>query len=210
MAEAPEEVTVVVDAEDRASPTLLGVGRNIVMLGTNLAMITKELGIQNPALNAFINGIELVGHVVRLAYEVEYLYSAALKIVNMLTEENVGATAAATATDLAQVGANTTLTASNYGLAASFAAVNAALGPVGWAMLGLGIAGAAIGGYALGGGFGGGGGGGGMPAPVGGGAWAPTVQINIANANMNTKRDISETVTELGTHFYAQMRTYRH
>jgi hypothetical protein len=205
MAEAPEEVTVVVDAEDRASPTLLGVGRNIVMLGTNLAMISKELGISNPALNAFINAIELVGHVVRLAYEVQYLYSAALKIVNMLTEENAAATAAATGTQLAQVGATNALTASNYGLAASFAAVNAALGPWGWAMLGLGIAGAAIGGYALGGGF--------APpaaaAPVGGGNWLPDVQINIGTANMSSRGEGEAFLQTVGVHLHQQVRTYR-
>lgn len=205
MAEAPEEVTVVVDAEDRASPTLLGVGRNIVMLGTNLSMITKELGIQNPALNAFINGIELVGHVVRLAYEVEYLYSAALKIVNMLTEENAAATAAATGTQIAQVGATNALTASNYGLAASFAAVNAALGPWGWAMLGLGLVGAAVGGYALGGGFAPGP----SPGPTGGGNWVPDVQINIGTANMSSRSEGEALLTTLGTHIHQQVRTYR-
>jgi hypothetical protein len=205
MAEAPEEVTVVVDAEDRASPSLLGVGRNIVMLGTNLAMITRELGIQNPALNAMINAIQLVGHVVRLAYQIQYLYGAGLKIVNMLTEENTAATIAATGAQIGQVGATNALTASNYGLAASFAAVNAALGPWGWAMLGLGIVGAAVGGYALGGGFAPAA----MPGPVGGGNWVPDVQINIGTANMTSRGEGEAFLQTVGVHLHQQVRTYR-
>lgn len=209
MAEVPEEVVVAIEADDRATPTLTGVGRSLVLLGSNIAYVTRELGIQNPVLDGIIRGILLVGHVVRAAAAAQRLLAAANAF---LTGTQVAGTAASSAQAVATTGytaAAAGATAANYGLAASFAAVNAALGPVGWALIGLGLLAAGIAGYAMAGGFGGGGGGG-MQAVGQGPYQEPLVNININSANFDTKRDAEETVRSIGTLWYQEMRRYRH
>jgi hypothetical protein len=76
-------------------------------------------------------------------------------------------------------------------------------------MIGLGVLGAGVGGYALAGGF--------APRPaagmpaLGGGAYQePLVNINIQNANFQTKQQALESVQQMGTLWYEQMRRYRH
>ena len=187
MAEVPEEVVVAIEADDRATPKLASVGRSFVLLGSNIAYVTRELGIQSPFIDAVVRGILLIGHVARLASAAKFLL------------------AAATGT---YTGAAATATAANYGLAASFRALWAAMGPLGWVLLGIGLLGAGLAGYALGGGFGRGGGA--IPALGQGPYQEPMVQINIANANMNTKRDIEETVRDMTTLWYQQTRKYHH
>jgi hypothetical protein len=209
LAEVPEEVVIAVEADDQATPKLSTIGRSFVLLGSNIALVTKALGIQSPILDKLVQGILLIGHVARAAAAAKTILAA---ITNYLTASqtaeaaSTGASAAAT-TGYAAAAAGAT--AANYGLAASFAAVNAALGPIGWALIGLGLLAAGVAGYAMAGGFGGRGGGG--IQAVGEGPYQELmVQINIANANMNTKRDVEETVTDMATQWYQQMRKYRH
>ena len=207
MAEVPEEVVIAVEADDQATPKLSTIGRSFVLLGSNIALVTKALGIQSPILDKLIQGILLIGHVARAAAAAKTILAA---ITSYLTAAQGGEAASAGASAAATTGyaaAAAGATAANYGLAASFAAVNAALGPIGWALIGLGLLAAGVAGYALGGGFGGGGG---MQAIGQGPYQEPMVQINIANANMNTKRDVEATVTDMATQWYQQMRKYRH
>lgn len=208
MAEVPEEVVVAIEADDRATPTLTGVGRSLVLLGSNIAYVTRELGIQNPALNQIINAILLLGHIVRAAAAAQRLLAAANAILTGTQVSSAAATGAQAAATTGYTAAAAGATATNYGLAASFAAVNAALGPVGWALIGLGLLGAGVAGYALAGGF--------APRPaagmpaLGGGTYQePLVSINIQNANFRTKQEALESVQNMGTLWYQQMRRYR-
>ena len=209
MAEVPEEVVVAIEADDRATPTLTGVGRSLVLLGSNIAYVTRELGIQNPALTQIINAILLLGHIVRAAAAAQRLLAAAQAILTGTQVAGTAATAGQAAATGAYTGAAATATAVNYGLAASFRAVMAAMGPVGWLLLGLGLLGAGVAGYALGGGF--------APRPAAGmpalgeGPFQePKVNINIQNANFRTKQEALESVQNMGTLWYEQMRRYRH
>ena len=208
MAEVPEEVVVTIEAQDNATPTISGVGRSIVLLGANLAYVTRELGIQNPALDRVINGILLIGHIARAAAAAKTLLGVA---THFLTAAEVG-NASATFASSVQWGAYSamagTATAANYGLATSFAALNAAMGPIGWALLAIGIGAAAIGGYAMAGGFGSKGGGG-MQA-VGGGPYSePMVNIQVNVEKLATREDIEETVHSMATSWYRQTRRYK-
>jgi len=208
IAEVPEEVVVTLDADDRATPKLTGVGRSFLMLGANIAYVTRELGIQSPVIDKVVSAFQLVGHVIRIVTSLKTILAA---VTSLLTTTQAAETVTlyqATVGNFSYSVSATTAAAANLGLAASFRVLMASMGPLGWAMLGVGLVGAGVAGYALGGGFAA------RPAaapaefPVAGGG--PWIQVNIANANMNTKRDIEDTVTDLGTHFYRQTRLYRH
>jgi len=228
-------VVVAIEADDRATPTLTGVGRSLVLLGSNIAYVTRELGIQNPVLDAIIRGILLVGHVVRAAAAAQRLLAAANAFLTGTQAAGTAATTANTASKLANAAVTGTVAASTGGLIASettytistgvatattwswtgaLVALRAALlaiGPVGWAMIGLGALGAGVAGYALGGGFGGGAGGAGGMAAVGQGPYQePIVNINIRDANFSTKQDAEASVRNIGTLWYQEMRRYRH
>lgn len=92
-------------------------------------------------------------------------------------------------------------TVANYGLAASFAAVNAAMGPIGWALLAAGLVGAGAIGFGMAGGLG-----------VGGGATPAAGQevtnIYMSNVNMQTKADAEKTAQELATYYQHHRRAY--
>jgi hypothetical protein len=233
LAEVPEEVVVAIEADDRATPTLTGVGRSLVLLGANISYVTRELGIHNPVVDAMVRGILLVGHVVRAASAAQRLLAAAQAFLTTtqvagtaaagaqatasaaLTTAQVAGTAATGAQAVATAGYTATAagaTAANFSLAASFVALNAALGPVGWALIGIGVLLAGVAGYAAAGGFGGGAGaaGGGMAAVGTGPYQEPYVNINIREANFSTKRDAQDTVKDIGTILYQEIRRYRH
>jgi len=224
---------VTLEADDRATPTLRNVGRSFLMLGANIAYVTRELGIQSPVIDAVTKGLMMVGHVVRIVQSVKSLLAATTSILTMAEVTNTAATAANVGSKLALatvtgvvagstgtlIGVETAYTVSTgVAIAATWSWTGAlmalrlaliGLGPAGWAMLALGIAGAGVAGYALGRGAGGAA----PPAPapiVGGGPYQPTIQITMGTVSMNTKRDIEETVTDLGTQFFAQMRRFRH
>jgi len=208
MAEVPEEVVVAIEAEDRATPSLVGIGRAFILLGANIGYVTRELGIQNPALNQLIGAFQLIGHAIRIVTSLKTIYAAITRLVAVSETQQAAATAGVTAVTGAYTGAATTATMANLGLAASFRALWAAMGPIGWLMLAIGIIGGAAAGYALAGGFaprtpG-------IPALGQGPYQEPMVQINIANANMSTKRDIEETVSDMATLWYQQTRKYHH
>jgi len=208
LAEVPEEVVVTIEADDRATPALTSVGRSIVLLGANLAYVTRELGIQNPVLDRVINGILLIGHVVRAAAAAKTLLGMATHFLTASEVSNVGATFASSVQWQAYSVMAGEATVANYGLATSFAALNAAMGPIGWALLAIGLGAAAIGGYALAGGFSPHGGGG-MPA-VGGGPYAePMVNIQVNVEKLATREDIEETVHSMATSWYRQTRRYK-
>jgi len=208
IAEVPEEVVIALEADDRATPTLTGVGRSLVLLGSNIAYVTRELGIQNPVLTGIINAILFLGHVVRAASAAQRLLATANAILTGTQVAGTAATAGQAAVTGAYTGAAATATAVNYGLAASFRAVMAAMGPIGWALLAIGLIGAGVAGYALGGGF--------APRPAAGmptlgeGPFQePKVSINIQNANFQTKQAALESVQKMGTLWFEQMRRYR-
>ena len=235
MAEVPEEVVVAIEADDRATPTLTGVGRSLVLLGSNIAYVTRALGIQNPVLNQIINTILLLGHIVRAAAAAQRLLGAANAFLTGTQVAGTAATTADTASKIANATVAGTAAVATGGLAATETAYTIstgaatlatwswtgalialraallALGPVGWAMIGLGVLGAGVAGYALGGGFGGGAGGAGGMAAVGGGPYQePIVNINIRDANFSTKQDAEASVRNIGTLWYQEMRRYIH
>lgn len=234
MAEVPEEVVVAIEADDRATPTLTGVGRSLVLLGSNIAYVTRELGIHNPVVDAMVRGILMVGHVVRAAAAAQRLLAAAQAF---LTAHEVASTAATSANAASKVilasasgtaavatgsliatqttytistGVATAATWSWTGALIALRAAFLALGPVGWAMIGLGLLGAGIAGYALGGGFAPRTAAAGMPAVGVGPYQEPRISINIRDANFSTKRDAQDTVKDIGTMLYQEIRRYRH
>lgn len=180
---AVEEVTILVDAEDEATPTLSQVGRSMAMLAVNVAWVTRALGDQSPAAAQLSGALLTFAHLLRMVTALKTLYIA------------VAGSA----------------TAANYGLAASFAAVNAAMGPLGWALIGLGLLGAGVAGYALAGGFGGGAAGRPAVAGVGQGPFRePLTQTIIVNVDkIATKQEVKELVDEMATLWYQEMRRYR-
>lgn len=176
------------------------------MLGATLGIITRDLGIHNAALNAVIKGIDVLGAGVRALGAVQRLLAFATQLTTAAETENAAATAATTTGTAAYTGTAAAATAANYGLAASFTAVNAAIGPLGWVLIGLGLLAAGLAGFALGGGFGGGGG---VGAAVGGGPSMEAVTINMYDTKMSTKRDVVETMQDMGTLWYENTRRYR-
>jgi len=103
----PEEsLEIVINARDYASETLRGVtgsvrslGMGAVMLASNLAYLTRELGLNIPALNEMIQVFHVIGVAVRAA-------GAAMSAYQTLTK---GATLATAAQTIAQHGLNTAL-----------------------------------------------------------------------------------------------------
>ena len=209
MAEVPEEVVVAIEAEDRATPSLVSVGRAFILLGANIGYVTRELGIQNPVINAMISTFQMIGHIVRIVTSLKTIYAAITRLVTVSETQQAAATAGAAAATGAYAGAATTATAANIGLAASFRILWASIGPIGWLMLAIGLIGGAAAGYAFAGGF--------APRPAAGmpalgeGPFQePKVNINIQNANFRTKQEALESVQNMGTLWYEQMRRYRH
>jgi len=207
LAEVPEEVVITLEADDRATPKLSGVGRSLVLLGSNIAFVTRELGIQNPALDQIVRLILLVGHVARAAAAAKAVLAAVTQFLTGVEVRHAAVTTSAAAATGAYTGTAAAATAANYGLAASFVALNAAIGPIGWVLLGLGMLGAGLAGYALGGGFGGGGGG---IHTLGQGPYQePMVNINVNVDKLSTKQDIQDTVDEMATLWHHQTRRYK-
>jgi len=207
MAEVPEEVVVAIEAEDRATPSLVGIGRAFILLGANIGYVTRELGIQNPALNQLIGVFQLVGHAIRIVTSLKTIYAAITRLVAVSETQQAAATAGVTAATGAYTGAATTATAANLGLAASFRVLWASIGPIGWLMLAIGLIGGAAAGYALAGGFaprtpG-------IPAVGVGPFQEPMVNITVNVDKLSTKGDISDTVDEMATLWHRQVRRYR-
>jgi hypothetical protein len=215
MAATPDEVLIDVDAEDNASPTLRSVGMSFNVLGATVGLTAREFGIHNAAVDAAVGALREIGYVIRSVHAIQVIYAEVLALVNAEETENAAATTQTALTKWMEIAATEAETTANYGLAASFAAVNVAMGPIGWALLAAGVIGAGVVGYGLAGGFGGGAA---APAPAATAApgLAPaslgtgvTTTINIANANLSTKRDVTETVSEMGTLWHEQLRRRR-
>jgi len=209
VAEVPEEVVVTLEADDRATPKIHGLGRSLVLLGSNIAYVTRELGIQSPIIDTVVRGILLMGHVARALTAAKTVLAAITTYLTAAEARQAAATAGAAATTGAYTGAATAATAANLGLAASFRVLWASIGPIGWLMLAIGLIGGAAAGYAFAGGF--------APRPAAGmpalgeGPFQePRVNINIQNANFRTKQEALESVQNMGTLWYEQMRRYRH
>jgi hypothetical protein len=120
-----KSVKVDILGEDKASPKIGNVGRSFILLGANLAYVTRTLGIHNVAIDYAINGLLLIGHAYRAVTAFQAIYIAM----------------------------NKATIASNTATAMSYRLLHAAMGPPGWAMLGAGLAIGAVGGYYAGGGF---------------------------------------------------------
>jgi len=207
LAELPEEVIVTVEAEDRATPSLVSIGRAFILLGANIGYVTRELGIQNPALDQAIRAFQLVGHVIRLVTSLKTILATVTSFLTVTQAAETRTIYQASMGNFQYSVSATTAAAANIGLATSFRLLMASMGPLGWAMLAIGLVGAGIAGYALAR-TAGGAAAPATPAPMIGGG--PYIQINMGSVSMNTRRDIEETVTDLGTHLHAQMRTFRH
>ena len=199
---------VAIEAEDRATPSLVGIGRAFILLGANIGYVTRELGIQNPALNQLIGAFQLVGHAIRIVTSLKTIYAAITRLVATSEVQQAAATAGVTATTGAYTGAATAATAANLGLAASFRVLWASIGPIGWLMLAIGLIGGAAAGYAFAGGFGGGGGRG-IPALGQGPYQEPMVNITVNVDKLSVKEDVRNTVDEMATLWHRQVRRYR-
>ena len=197
----PREVSVTGSYGDAGlSMGMASVGRGFISLGIAAHRVAAMMGVHNAAMNQAISMLLTLGSVVRAAYY-------AKRMLAMASMEVV-------AGEVAEEGANTTLAASNLGLAASFQTLFAAMGPVGWAMIGIAAVAGIAGGYALAGGFGHGAAGGpigpmttGMPS--GGAYHEPSVQVNVNVDKLTTKQDVQDTFQQAGTILYREMRKYR-
>jgi len=84
----PEErLDLVINARDYATETLRGVtgavrslGMSTVMLASNFAMLTRELGIQSAFLNGIIKTIEILGVMFRTVGATMNIYTTLTKI----------------------------------------------------------------------------------------------------------------------------------
>jgi hypothetical protein len=112
-------------ADDKASPRIGNLGRSFVLLGANLAYVTRTLGIHNQMIDSAINAILLIGHAYRAVIAFQSIYIAMCKVTQ----------------------------AENAATAMSYRMLHAAMGPAGWVMLGAGLAIGAGAGYYAGGGF---------------------------------------------------------
>jgi len=83
VAEVPEEVVVAIEAEDRATPSLVSVGRAFILLGANIGYVTRELGIQNPVINAMISTFQMIGHIVRIVTSLKTIYAWVTRLVTV-------------------------------------------------------------------------------------------------------------------------------
>jgi len=82
-----EEVSIVINARDCATETLRGVtravqslGMSTMMLATNFATLTRELGIQSAFLNGLIKTMEILGVVFRNVGAAMNIYTTLTKI----------------------------------------------------------------------------------------------------------------------------------
>lgn len=192
-----------IEADDRATPTFTSVGRSIAVLGSTLGIVTRDLGIHNAALDAVIRSVQVLGAGVRALGAVQRLLALANQVIAASNVELSATDVARLALIYNAIGATEAETAANYGLAASFAAVNAAMGPLGWGLLAAGIVGAGLVGYAAGGG-----GRATTPTAPAAGAIGETTNIYIGNANMQTRKDATETATALATIYHHSRRRY--
>lgn len=149
----------------------------------------------------------------QMATASEVAHAVAIGGTQTLMTIYLGSAAADVAVKGAQVGANTALAASNLTLAGSFTALLAAMGPVGWALMGLAAVGLVAGGYALAGGFGKGAAGPTGTKGVGLGAGGiykePGVNITVHVGEMSTKKHVKEVVEDMGSLWYDEMRKRR-
>ena len=111
--------------EDKASPKVGNVGRSFVLLGANLAYLTRTLGIHNQMIDTGITAILMIGHAYRAVTAAQAIYIAMQKVTQ----------------------------AENAATAMSYRMLHAAMGPAGWVMLGAGLAIGVGAGYYAGGGF---------------------------------------------------------
>jgi len=122
----PEEsLEIVINARDYASETLRGItgsvrslGMGTVTLASNIASLTRELGLNIPALNAVVQVFQVIGVAIRAA-------GAAMNIYQTLTR---GATLATVAQTMAQHGLNTALAITVGLLTAGIGLMGAILG----------------------------------------------------------------------------------
>jgi len=122
----PEEsLEIVINARDYASETLRGItgsvrslGMSTVMLASNIAYLTRELGLNIPALNEIVRVFHVIGVAIRAA-------GAAMNVYQTLTR---GATLATVAQTLAQHGLNTALAITVGLLTAGIGLMGAILG----------------------------------------------------------------------------------
>ena len=172
------------------------------VLGATVNMITKDLGIHNAAVDTAVKALQVTGDMIRSVNAIRIIYNEALVITNALQGENTADEVANAASKVGSIAATEAETAANYGLAASFEAINAAMGPIGWIALAGGlIAGAAIG-YGAAGGFGGG-----AAAAGPTGAAGETTNIYMGNVSMQTRQDAEATATSLATIYHHKRRT---
>lgn len=148
-----ESITITVEAEDRLTPILGRVDNLLASLGVTISRTARIFGVQNEAVEKVADSLLALGSIVRTVVYAKEIMAAASALVSSAQVVQT-ATTAATQAALAGYGATATaVTAVNYGLAASFRAVFAAMGPIGWILLGLSAAAGGLAGFALAGGF---------------------------------------------------------
>lgn len=217
------EVKVGLGAQDRGAMTMLrGVGYAFLMLGHNIAFAGRQMGEQGRAMEMIGHGLAYIGHAIQLVRVAYILKAAAIRLCSTAQVEETTVTGAAAGAQLAHAtaagsaaGANMTLAGSaqvaataNLGLAASFKAVMLAMGPWGWALMGISALLAGIAGYALAGGFAPRQAAAGVPGVGRGPFQEPMVKIEVNVAELRTKRDVAEVVEDMGSLWYEQYRKY--
>jgi len=203
MAEVPEEIVVALDVDDKASQKIRSFGGHLTVLGANISYVAKAFGVQNQAVDAVVGTLVTLGHITRAAASAKYILIVATNILNAVEAQGATAAAANAAVKSAQIPVNASLTASNYSLAASFAAVNAAMGPVGWLALGASVVGGALAGAYMGGAFGGSRGQ--TTSRIGEG-----INISIGRADFRTIADAEKEVKNMATMVNSEFRRYKH
>lgn len=219
--EIPEEVVIAIEGEDRATPTFRQVGRSFVLLGANLAYLTRELGIQSPLINTIAQASLTLGHAMRLVTAAQSIYNMVASLTAPIQAAQAASSAAvavsgytASQAMAVQAGMNYVFTGSavaattaNIGLAASFHALFISMGPIGWALMGISAVLGVVSGYALAGGFG-------AKGPtavptVGKGPFRePTTQITVNVANMSVRKDVEEITDEMASLWHRKRRKY--
>ena len=186
------------------------------ILGDTISLVAKDLGIHSAALNDVTMGLKVMGDMVRSVNALHIIYEEALTIINALQDDNTAGEVANAAAKTTTIAATEAETDANLGLAASFEAIDVAMGPIGWIGLaaGIGVA-AGLGGYALAGGFGGGAA---PAAPVTPAAPATptapatsggeTTNFYFYGANLQATRDQEAIATTLNTMYHHKRRAY--
>jgi len=194
MAQVPEEVVINIEADDRATPKLSGVGRSLVLLGSNVSYVARAFGIQNAVVDSAVGAILTLGHIVRAI-------TAAKTILATITTYLAGATAAEAVAQGASAGAQgagiitTNLLAGAYGRLAVVLGIVKALMHDYVALAAAAAAGAGIG-YIIAS----------SQQSSGGSKKGPIdregVNVNIAHATFTTP-------VEAGRKFYSDYRKYK-